>query len=72
MVSVPSLLDVDVRNGRVEGWRVVEGVTVERVQRSVDTASIWRDEDSDRAWDRHMERLESVRDTGPECPEVEE
>ena len=74
-VVVPSLLSVDLdANGKVCGWRVVEGVTGEKVQRSVDTARIWREDDVDidRAWDRYMERLESVCDTGPECPEVEE
>jgi hypothetical protein len=75
-VSVPSLLSVDIdESGRVKGWRVVEGITPAVVQRSVETARIWREEDAsvDCAWDRHMERLESTRDDGPEeGPEVGE
>lgn len=74
-VSVPSLLSVDLDEyGRVKGWRVVEGITPDVVQRSVETARIWREEDAsvDHAWDRHMERLESVRDDGPDGAEVGE
>ena len=48
-------------------------MTAEGVRRGIESAreqAFWASNEG--AWDRHMERLESVCDIGPECPEVEE
>lgn len=70
----PVEVDAVVVGGKVGAFTYSQpNVTGEMVQRAVDNQSAWAKEDAlEVAWDRHMERLESVRDTGPECPEVEE
>ena len=74
-VHPPTEVDATVVNGRVVSfkWRAGD-VTAEMVQRAVENQAAWAKEDAlEVVWDRHMERLESVRDDGPEeGPEVVE